>query len=198
MDAGFSQIYIHDPDIQTRQRAGLLGGLDPEIISSLQDMLQQCNPFVRVYHVADERLASDPDDQFEIRMHSCRDQSRDHYGQYLQPASAEIAAIVPRSSGYEVNAYRDIIVQSQEGGLLRINEQHPLYDPLHYVLIFPDGRQGWMATLPSRGGRNDQNNGCKLFHIFFAALAGSHGNLKHLLETTTTKTALHRCVFTHS
>ena len=57
-DAGnqpsFLQIYFIDNEEQTRRRMSLFDGLNPEIIRSLSDMLQQTNPFVTEFqHAAD-------------------------------------------------------------------------------------------------------------------------------------------------
>lgn len=155
---GFSQFYIHDPELQIDQRRGVFDGLDPEILRSLQAMLDRENPYAAIYRTAGQRLAANPDERFSIVLRSCRDDSRGHYGQYLRPATAEIAAVVPRYDT-EITAYRDAAVVSHGGGLIRINEQHPLYDPLHYVLMFPRGEQGWMAPLPNRARSSGRVNG---------------------------------------
>ena len=44
----------------------------------------------------------------------------------------------------------DIILHSHEGGLQHISELHRAYAPLHYVLLFPRGEDGWHPTIPIR------------------------------------------------
>ena len=44
----------------------------------------------------------------------------------------------------------DIILQPHEGGMQRISEIHCAYAPLHYVLIFPRGENGWHPNIPIR------------------------------------------------
>lgn len=39
------------------------------------------------------------------------------------------------------------------GGLQRISESHPAYDPLHYPIILPCGEQGWQYELQLTVGR---------------------------------------------
>ena len=34
-----------------------------------------------------------------------------------------------------------------EGGLQKISELHPSYDPLQYVLLFPRGDDGWHENI---------------------------------------------------
>mgnify|MGYP007126152886 CR=1 FL=1 len=146
-DPGFAQIYICDSDQQVNIRTSLNGGLDNHIIQQLQDMIFNVNPLARLYRRAAEQLQNVPDDDFVIALHSDRSPSRGHRGQFLLPASGEIAAVVPT---YSSTAYRDIIIQRHGQGLLHIDELHPLYDPLHYVLMFPRGEQGWCAPVQGK------------------------------------------------
>ena len=146
-DPGFSQIYICDSDEQVNIRTSLNGGLNQGIVRQLQDMIFATNPLARIYRRAAELLENDPQNDFRTAIHSDRSSSRGHPGQFLRPASGEIAAVVPSSSS--VTAYRDIVIRRHGHGLMRIDELHPLYDPLQYVLMFPHGEQGWCA--PTQG-----------------------------------------------
>lgn len=145
---GFAQIYICDSDEQVNIRSALNGGLDQDIIRQLQDMLFIENPLARLYRRAADMLGNEPNIDFSITFHSDRSPSRGHRGQFLRPATGEIAAVVPTSSS-SITPYRDIVVRRRGQGILRIDELHPLYDPLHYVLMFPRGEQGWCA--PTQG-----------------------------------------------
>ena len=40
--------------------------------------------------------------------------------------------------------------------LQRIHETHPQYDPLHYVLLFPHGHEGWRIGIQYNGNRRGQ------------------------------------------
>ena len=40
------------------------------------------------------------------------------------------------------------MLSQREGGIKKISELHPSYDPLHYVLLFPRGDDGWHADIP--------------------------------------------------
>ena len=62
---------------------------------------------------------------------------------YNLPTVEEIAAVVPGDGSENVRVERDIIVRLQGGGLRRISNLHPSYLPLHYVLFFPHGEEGW-------------------------------------------------------
>jgi hypothetical protein len=49
--------------------------------------------------------------------------------------------------GSEETHFRDVILNAQGGGLQRINEMNPSYDPLHYPVLFPKGDFGWANDL---------------------------------------------------
>lgn len=146
-EPGFSQIYICDPNEQVNMRTALNGGLDHDIVTQLQDMIFNHNPFAHIYRRAADLLGDEQRNNFSIVIHSDRSSSRGHAGQFLRPASGEIAAVVP--SYPSPTAYRDIVIRPHGQGLMHIDELHPLYDPLHYVLMFPRGEQGWCA--PTQG-----------------------------------------------
>ena len=61
-----------------------------------------------------------------------------------------------------VKVYHNVVITRRDGGLMRINEFHLLYDPTHYALIFPRDEQGWVAPLTS----NHPNNICKSKFFF--------------------------------
>ena len=60
----------------------------------------------------------------------------------------EVAAIVPGDGSADVGADRDIILRLQGGGLHYISKFNPFYLPLHYVLLFPTGQEGWHLDIP--------------------------------------------------
>ena len=47
----------------------------------------------------------------------------------------------------------DILLSKREGGLQKISELHPSYDPLHYVLLFPRGDDGWHTNISLIGSK---------------------------------------------
>ncbi len=46
---------------------------------------------------------------------------------------------------------RDIVMRSTNGYFQCISPLHSAYAPLHYVLLFPDGRNGWHDDIPLNG-----------------------------------------------
>lgn len=71
---------------------------------------------------------------------------------YNVPSSDELAAIIPGQFTYgnqldPYNFVRDIVLIPQKGGVQRIDDRHPLYDPLHFVFAFPSGEMGWRPNM---------------------------------------------------
>ena len=66
--------------------------------------------------------------------------------------SNEIAAIIPGNGSEDVKKDRDIVLHWQDGRLEEISNLHPLYAPLHYVLLFPSGEYGWHPRIPIHVG----------------------------------------------
>lgn len=71
---------------------------------------------------------------------------------YKRPPSSELAAINPGRFTYgdqldSHNFVRDIIINPKKGGVQRIDDRHPLYDPLHFVFAYPNGEMGWRPML---------------------------------------------------
>jgi hypothetical protein len=76
---------------------------------------------------------------------------------YNEPTSAEVALFLP--DGPERNAPRDVVVHLQGGGLHFINPNHPMYDPLHFVLFHTQGPPGWHPDIPLEHRPDRQGGG---------------------------------------
>ena len=70
---------------------------------------------------------------------------------YGAPTSSDVAVLMI-GDGCDIEpSNRDILLSQREGGIKKISELHPSYDPLHYVLLFPRGDDGWHADIPLLG-----------------------------------------------
>jgi len=69
---------------------------------------------------------------------------------YNAPTIDEVGALMVGGDVDEVDA-RDIIVHSTNGYFQRVFPLHSAYTPLHYVLLFPDGRNRWHDGIPLNG-----------------------------------------------
>jgi hypothetical protein len=66
-------------------------------------------------------------------------------------ASKEIAVILPGSED-QPQGDRDIILRKKDGSLMQIDQRHPFYVSLHYVLLFPTGQLGWHPRIEYKAG----------------------------------------------
>ena len=151
-DARFSQVYLYDSADAARARAAHAPELDANLIRSLTLMLQESNPLIQLYLTARERFAeiSRAEDNCRIiinpQLRLVVEQGADRRRENL-PTADEVSMILPEEYGSE--GFRDIILarrvngQDVENSFTLINPNHPLYLPLHYVLLFPYGEQGW-------------------------------------------------------
>ena len=60
----------------------------------------------------------------------------------------EIAGIISDHGSANIKVDHDIIVHLQGSGLYCISNLYPPYLPLHYVLLFPKGQDGWHLDIP--------------------------------------------------
>jgi hypothetical protein len=125
-------------------------------MAHIQSVLQQCNPFIRIYQTARQTLdhqENNPDFCVRIHFDPTVDQCR-----YNAPTANEIAAVLP-GPGDEQNDGRDIILCLRGGGLQRIKYGSPGYLPLHYTLLYPNGDLGWHWDMSLRGSGQTEDDG---------------------------------------
>jgi hypothetical protein len=69
---------------------------------------------------------------------------------YNAPTTDEVGALMVGGNVDEANT-RDIVIRSTNGYFQCVSPLHSAYAPLHYVLLFPDGRNGWHDDIPLNG-----------------------------------------------
>ncbi|PCH38554.1 hypothetical protein WOLCODRAFT_65178, partial [Wolfiporia cocos MD-104 SS10] len=137
LQPSYAQLYIHDPQAALDTRNMRNHNLDPGIMGELQVVFEEHNPFVPLYRRAFEILqAKPPEEQLNVRAHIMLQHTADRQ-HYNLPTIDEVAAVIPGSGDEDVQRHRDIILQLHGVNLERISNIHPLYSPLHYVLLFP-------------------------------------------------------------
>ena len=87
----------------------------------------------------------------------------------LPTADEEVAAIIPADGSEEHSDHRDMVLRLHGGGLKRISHLHPSYSYLHYVLLFPNGEDGWHIDIPSQPGPQGQRRTPKVSQRAFHA-----------------------------
>lgn len=100
---------------------------------------------------------------------------------YNLPTANELAVIMP-GDGSDVNAGCDIVLCLNGGGLQCINDGHPAYACLHYVLFHPHGEHGWHYNL--KMNQLDRENPRRLSQTDYYAyqLQMRHGQFPIILQ----------------
>lgn len=141
----FAQIFFHDSTTELTDRLSLSDSLNADVIKDFQDCLHTSNSYVQSFKSAVEVCAQDKD--LRIILHAKKvPPKQGHTRTYNLPTSCEVAALLPGDNSGNL----DIILRCRSGDgqeLRRINTCHRSYDPLHYVLMFPTGCDGWRLGL---------------------------------------------------
>ena len=118
-------------------------GLNEDDIRQIQQLLHKVNPFVHSYKAVSKL---DPKTIADKRLVLRRDKkpARAHNRQYNLPIASNEIAIITINDSLQPS---DVIIHRQGGGIWRISELNRCYDPLHYVLLFPHGEDGWHGDM---------------------------------------------------
>ena len=178
----FLQIYfMRDEEAQVERRNGMFHGrTDPDVIRSLQEMLNAHNKYVQDFKSTMERMPSS-EDNFRIVIHANRTPSGQHVGRYNPPATNEVAVLMVG----ELGVPRDIVLQARSHQLQNINDTHPSYDALQYPLILWKGEDGYnydkdMQLDPDTGRSTDRKVSANDFYAY--RLMYRENEFNHLLR----------------
>uniref|UniRef100_A0A1I8G3D4 ATP-dependent DNA helicase n=1 Tax=Macrostomum lignano TaxID=282301 RepID=A0A1I8G3D4_9PLAT len=134
-------------------RLSLSQKVKPELLELLQTLLHECNVYVRSLKAAAERISQDPElGDARIVIHPDRRPSGEHIRRYNLPTANEVGILIVEDNE-DAPASRDVVIQLRGGGSQRITETHRSYDPLEYVLLFPNGEDGWHPELRISNGK---------------------------------------------
>ncbi|KAF8805649.1 hypothetical protein BYT27DRAFT_7296327 [Phlegmacium glaucopus] len=155
----YAQLYVYDPHLAYRYRVSRNPNLSLHTMVTLQDVMYHQNTYSAIYQHAYEVLEmyDAPDFTMKLCVLPGNDPRR-----YNLPTTDEVGVILPGGDDFRGD-YRDIIIHlrpqhyhnrhdhREHLQLQRINEGHPAYAPLHYVLLFPYGEAGWFQGLSVPG-----------------------------------------------
>jgi hypothetical protein len=142
----FAQLYISDPHAKLDGRMSNFGSLNRDTMQSLQTMLHACNPYANIYQTTAKWLQGGA---LELSIRLVNDH-RTNLQRYNAPTVDEVGALMVGGDVDEADA-RDIVVHSSNGYFQHVSPLHSAYAPLHYILLFPDGRNGWHDGIPLNG-----------------------------------------------
>lgn len=152
----FAQLYIYDTEHEVQNRMNVMPFLDPTILTDLQQMLDQINPYVAVFRQVRDVLMQEPTTTLSMAIRANRTADPRCYN---IPTANEVAAIIIGNEQETTPSHRDIVLSLRDGSLQRISELHRSYIPLHYVLLFPRGEDGWYPWIPLRNVPFDAKQG---------------------------------------
>ncbi|KAH1222189.1 hypothetical protein GmHk_12G035407 [Glycine max] len=120
-------------------------GIQPQIISSLGEMLDEHNAHAKSFRMTRDRLANSDVDNVRLRLITTREKDGRTYN---VPTVSEVAALIV--GDFNPNSRRDIIVETQNGQLQRIHELHSNYLGLQFPLLLPYGEDGYRLDILHR------------------------------------------------
>jgi hypothetical protein len=156
--AKYAQLYFIDTTEATNIRMGRNPECTETTMLEIQELLQTHHAFHGHYKQAYQILMEfEQQQQYGRRipnvvahLHFAGQMDRRRYN---LPAGSEIAVLIPGEED-RPQGTRDIVLRLRGEGhfLERINECHPAYLPLHYVVLFPFGKLGWHEGLTHSNG----------------------------------------------
>lgn len=138
----YAQLYFYDPQDALHHRMDRNRNLREDVMRHLQTIITSHHRYAGLYRHAYEIMQREQveDVHLALIVDHTRDQRR-----YNLPSADEVAVVIP--DGVPPDHSRDIVLRMRSGHLQRIYETNPAYAPLHYVLLFPFGSDGWTYHL---------------------------------------------------
>ena len=135
--------------MQSTIRSGMFPDtINSHILNKIQSLLDEFNPYLRIYKQAGELLRQQPSIALNIILKSNKTKDKT----LNAPTSNEIAVLMINNDDENHATKRDIIVKQKTEGpydTVFLNENVSYYDPLAYPLFLLNGEQGWQyATYP--------------------------------------------------
>ncbi|CAG8581628.1 14065_t:CDS:2 [Cetraspora pellucida] len=150
----FVQIYFYDTENETQNRHNIMPSLDKITLTNLQNMLHDVNPYVQVFRQTGTLIRQNQYQSLTMIIKDSRDVDSRYYN---VPSAFEIAAImVGDNTDNSTICNHDIVLHSHAGGLQCISELYRAYAPLHYVLLFLQGEDGWHPKISLYSITDDQ------------------------------------------
>lgn len=180
----FLQIYfMGDREAEVNRRAQVVPGTKVSLLRPLQDMLHANNHYVAEFKTALERLQiQDQHQSFRIVIRADRTPAHEHQRCYNRPENNEVAVLIAGHDEYTTS--RDIVLETHDSNLKRINELHPWYDALQYPLLFPSAEDGYHINIHQVNPATHQPTAKKVSAIAFYAfrLMSRENSLNYLLR----------------
>ena len=162
----YAELYIFDTKNEIKNRIKALHredpqeiDIDPRIVEELKNMLDKCNPLVKIFRHARDLLEQHKGIDISIRILGA---DKGDAIQYEMPHPEDLAMLIVGDLTLERHK-RDIIVSSRSKGLQHITIFHPAYMALQYPLLFPYGERGFQLGIPYHENKTSHNKPTKRY-----------------------------------
>ncbi|CAN1162777.1 hypothetical protein LINPERPRIM_LOCUS32306 [Linum perenne] len=139
----YSQLYVFDPASEITDRLSNVSSstrtLNEELMTALKDMLDEYNALTKSFRRVRDALQQPENEDLRLRICGSR---VEHDRRYELPTGTDLAGLIPGDFEPDHDD-RDIIVNHRSVGLTRITSLNPLFDSLHFPLLFPYGNDGY-------------------------------------------------------
>ena len=141
-NAKFLQLYfVGETTSEAEQRANLSSRTKLDIILMIQEILHQYHPYVHDFKYL---LQSKLPPEYTVVIDESKRPRGVHPGRLNLPTCKEVAVIIP---GGDFNGQRDVVLETRNSELHRINETHRAYDTLGYPVMFVRGEDGYHIAI---------------------------------------------------
>jgi hypothetical protein len=145
----FMQMYFYDTDNELAYRKNIMSDLREDVLLNLQDTLHLVNTYIQSLKCGLELIGHEPDVKLVLNADKNMKPSEAHCRNYNLPQASEVAVLLPGETAGNL----DVVLQGRGGEVRRINSVSRIYDPTHYVLMFPFGTDGFQLGLRKSNGR---------------------------------------------
>nr|GEW44840.1 hypothetical protein [Tanacetum cinerariifolium] len=150
----YLQLYFYDPETEIEHRLKW-HNLDREIVTILSRVLDP-NPYVRTFRSLGNLS---PIEKYRVELTTS---VKDNQRLYNRPTTSKV------EGNENITTYkRSIVVSGRSKYPTQIHAYFTCYDPLSYLMFFPNGEAGWHKKIPRAGVDirelidDDDNNGAK-------------------------------------
>lgn len=150
--AQFIQIYFLDKEYSIDVRMNMYPNIElrRNIIENIEYILRRANIYVTAFQQTKDMIYNIPN--AVIVIDPTRKPINEYERRYNNQIFNEVGIIIQNNNEQQTTS-RHIILREKGGQLQTISEYHRSYDPLQYVLFFPDGEDGWHPEMTMTNNR---------------------------------------------
>jgi len=170
--AKFVQLYIVDNALEEVMKHKQNANLNKDVVEQILEYLKENNPWAKaIAKTVKEYMLNQPNVKSVVI-----DFVPNTGHQYRVPQDDNIAGFVPTSASDKFNEHRSIYITNANDSFRKIDELNAMYDPLHYVIMFPKGDPGFSKIVADL---NDEDTLLKFYQQRMQIRPDRHVSLCH-------------------